>query len=97
MLTNQTEVLALLSGLVIDRDRDEAKDDHCADNAEVMDIGDVDLKAEASILAKEVNAVLALMIWLVEMNHTLNVCLFWCALDAKGGGNDRRGKSSPEG
>ncbi|XP_058271577.1 transcription elongation regulator 1 isoform X3 [Hemibagrus wyckioides] len=36
-----------------DKDRNEAKDDQSADDIEAMDIGDVELKAEASILAKE--------------------------------------------
>ncbi|XP_060791869.1 transcription elongation regulator 1 isoform X1 [Neoarius graeffei] len=36
-----------------DKDGDEAKDDQSADDLEAMDIGDVELKAEASILAKE--------------------------------------------
>ncbi|MCI4386746.1 hypothetical protein PGIGA_G00066070 [Pangasianodon gigas] len=36
-----------------DKDGDEAKDDQSADDSEAMDIGDVELKAEASILAKE--------------------------------------------
>ncbi|XP_026995639.2 transcription elongation regulator 1 [Tachysurus fulvidraco] len=36
-----------------DKDRDEAKDDHSANDSEAMDIGDIELKAEASILAKE--------------------------------------------
>lgn len=45
----------------LDKDGDEAKDDQSADDLEAMDIGDVELKAEASILAKEVKAVLVLI------------------------------------
>lgn len=40
-----------------------------------MDIGDVELKAEASILAKEVTAILVLIIRLVEMD---NILRFFC-------------------
>ncbi|XP_053504440.1 transcription elongation regulator 1 isoform X1 [Ictalurus furcatus] len=38
---------------VMYKGRDEAKDDQSADDSDAMDIGDVELKAEASILAKE--------------------------------------------
>lgn len=53
----------------LDKDGDEAKDDQSADDLEAMDIGDVELKAEASILTKEVKAVLVLIIRLLEMNQ----------------------------
>lgn len=53
----------------LDRDGDEAKDDQSADDSEAMDIGDVELTAEASILAKEVNAVLVMITMFVEMNQ----------------------------
>lgn len=78
-----------------DRDRDEAKDELSADDSEAMDIGDVELKAEASILAKEVKYVLVTITTLLELNQAFKA--FYSVSAPKGGRNDRRRKSSPEG
>lgn len=79
-----------------DKDRDEAKDDHSANDSEAMDIGDIELKAEASILAKEVKELLVLIIRMNNMK--LNQASIVAGLaGTKGGRNDRRRKSSPKG
>lgn len=84
----------------LDNDGDEPKDDLSIDGSEAMDIGDVELKAEASILTKEVKDVLVLIMLFCGIKSGLRVLVFFfhSGLSAtKGGRNDRRRKSSPKG
>lgn len=84
-----------------EKDGDKAKDAQSVNDCEAMEIVDMELKAEASILVKEVNAQHAfrkpcifprILLYLTPCRT-----LSFDFLVTKGGRNDRRGKSSTEG